>query len=877
MKNTIINEFYNIENDCNKIDNKQEDDNIVLGIDLGTSNSCVSIWKNNKLIIIPDEFGNNTIPSIVAFTNINTYIGNEAKNQKDINCSNVFYEVKRLIGKKINDEFILLEKNLLSYEISGDENDNVVLIANLLRKKKFTPEEISSKILMKLKNMSEKYLNCKINKAVITIPAYFNDAQRQATKDAGMIAGLDVIRLINEPTASSLAYGLLELSEKENKDINIIVYDFGGGTLDISVVGIDNGIFEVYGSTGNTHLGGVDFDNKLLKYCLKKFKKQNNIEFNFKINALSLQKLRLQCENVKKKLSLKLSSHIKINNFYDNIDMNIKITRSKLENICNDLLLLAIKPLDDILKICKKNISEIDQIILVGGMTKMPKIRENIKNFFTKEPNCSIDPNTAISCGAAIQGYILTHKDDPFSENITLLDVTALSLGIETTNGIMNFIIPRNTCIPVTKSKRFTCDTDNMTNVIIKIFEGERKLTKDNFFVGEFELSNIEPVIKGLQEIEVKFHIDINGIITVTAEDLKNKNGNKKEIIVTGNKKRLTIEQIEELILEAKNSEYNDKIEREKRQTYYEYCEIIKNIKLNLNANNINLKKNDIDSINQYLKEIEKWENENKYEILSYQDYEKKIKDIKERYPILTLHGNNNITFNDLTTNIDNATNLYDDNEEQQYANCEKNKKKINNDTQNSKQELLELCNNIENILSKIKGVSKNDIFDIRSYIDDTFLWININDNLTNEDINNRIVTINNMCNDIVNKFNIIINTNEEHIEYKLKYECLFIKYYSNNKLINKTLDWMMNNIYTEETLNIYEQKYKEIHNLYLKLYNKINKKNNKKIISKNKKKIKKIKYSLSKCKSFPLRKKLRNLIKRLIKINNSLGHTCFF
>ena len=559
--NNYINSCLNVnENNYNE-DKFNKDENIVVGIDLGTTNSCVGVWRNNNLEIIPDEFGNNTIPSFVGYTKVNKYVGINAKNQKELNPKNVFYEFKRLIGKKIN--AVENDKEFFNYDLVPDEENNVNVITDYGLV--ITPEELSSNILIKLKEMASKYLKNDIKKAVITVPAYFNDSQRQATKDAAKIAGLECIRIINEPTAAALTYGLLNksLSKKVNESINVIVYDLGGGTLDISLLTITDGLFEVKASVGNTHLGGIDFDNKIISYCINYFKKDNKIEKLDNLSSLSYQRLKRACENAKKILSVSLKTNIIVQNFYEDKDLILTLTRERLNYICKDLLILALKPLEDILESAELGKEDINEIILVGGMTRMPQIIDNVKKFFNgKEPNCSMNPDEVVAAGAAIQAFILSHDDDPFSENITLLDIIPLSLGIETIGGVMNFLVPRNTIIPITKKRIFTTDSDYDKSVVIKVYEGERKMTKDNFLVGEFELEGIEPAPRGIARIEVKFNIDINGIITVSAEDItdKDKLSVKKSITITGNKGRLKPEQINKLINEAREFEIKDRI-----------------------------------------------------------------------------------------------------------------------------------------------------------------------------------------------------------------------------------------------------------------------------------------------------------------------------
>ena len=549
----------------------KEKDRIVLGIDLGTSNSCVSVWRNNNLEIITDEnYNEKTIPSVVAFSNRTKYIGTEAKNQKDMNPKNVIYEIKRLMGKKKED--ILDDLEFITYDIDEDDSGNILVSPDINKKKKYTPEEISAMILIKLRQNATKYLGYEINEAIVSVPAYFNDSQKQATLDACEIAGINCLRIINEPTAAALAYGLMNMTMNIDKELTVIVYDLGGGTLDVSILTIINGLFEVKASVGNTRLGGSDFDVRMMSYCLNAFKTKYGYDTNnilHLLSPLSLQKLRTSCEKAKMNLSINLETIIYVNNFYDNHDLFIKVTRNMFNDICRDLFMLCLKSVDDALKSANLLKTNIDKVILVGGMTRVIQIRDNIKNYFGGlEPDCSIDPDIAVSMGAAIQGYIISHKDDPFSNTLTLLDVVSLSFGIETIGGIMNVLVPRNSVIPITKKRKYTTDDDYMTSVKIKIFEGERSMTKDNFFVGEFELSNLESMPRGHVKIEVKFNIDVNGIIRITAEDLDNTN-NVSGLTITGNKGRLNSQQIKDLVSEAKEEELMDIIEKKKKLMYY--------------------------------------------------------------------------------------------------------------------------------------------------------------------------------------------------------------------------------------------------------------------------------------------------------------------
>ena len=815
-----------------KMDSIRKGD-IIIGIDLGTSNSAVCVWRNNNYEIIPDEFGENTIPSIVAFTNKSRYIGYEAKNQRELNPKNVIFESKRLIGRKITDECVMNESEFLTYDISGTLDGNILLHTDV-QGKKYTPEEISAMILTKLKTMASEYMKEEITKAVITVPANFTDSQRQATKDAATIAGLECIRIINEPTAAAIAYGLYNRSlckTKEYKDINIIVYDFGGGTLDVSALNVSKGLFEVLASVGNTHLGGADFDQRLMRYSLHLFKKKHNINVLDDVPTLSIQKLRRSCENAKKILSSSMKSTIAVKDFYKGEDLYLTVTRDKFIELCRDLLLISMKPLDDVLKSANLSKYDIDEIILVGGMTRIPMIRENIKMFFDgKDPNCSINPDEAVAIGAGIEGYRLSHEDDPFSESVTLLDIVSLSLGVETIGGVMNTIIKRNTIIPVTKSKMYTTDSDFETSVLIKIFEGERKLTKDNYKVGEFELKGIEPAPRGSAKIQVKFNIDINGIITVTAKDTET--DSKTFITITGNKGRLSQEKIQKLVKEAKENELKDKIERLKKQYYYEIDDLCSNIRFNTNNNSFNVTDTEKARILEDICKIEKFLQEKMYMDHTEDEYKNIIEKLKKNYGILILKKS--------TDGLDSAkgimpeiqaTSIYGDDEDEDnedqikqiFEKIEEEELGIEKMAENGKQEIKQmrdtlknLCNDLFDVLtSKSLKIPEENIIELREIIDDTLLWTHINQKATKIDYKAKIDNINKKCEDMMKEYDenevfsydeLIPGTNS--LRDELEELCYLIKSSVDNNMmtidrenmitlenkIDNTLKWLIDN-----------------------------------------------------------------------------------
>jgi heat shock protein 1/8 len=751
-----------------KINDQDLDEDIIIGIDLGTTNSCVGIWRKNNLEIIPDKYGNRTIPSVVAFTNKTKYIGREAKKQIEVNTDNTYYEVKRLIGRKYDDETVINDLQFMTYKIDKDEEGNVVLISNLSsRNKTYTPEEISSIILMELKHMAEDYLKRSVNKAVITVPAYFNDSQRQATKDAATIAGLECVRIINEPTAAALAYGLEKSSVSKGKDINVIVYDLGGGTTDVSLLNISNGIFQVLGSAGNTHLGGADFDNRLISYSINQFKKKYEYSELTNLSSLSFQKLKQACEEAKKRLSETTKTTIAVKEFYDNKNLFITITREIFEKVCRDLFILCLKAVDDVLKSCEMDKNNIDEILLVGGATRMPLIRNNLKLFFGgKEPNTSINPDEVVAAGASIQGYILSHESDPFSENVVLLDVIPLSLGVEVIGGVMNVLIPRNSVIPIRRKRKYTTDSDYEKSVFVKVYEGERKMTKDNFLVGEFEFCGIEPAPRGNAQIEITFSVDVNGIINVSAIDLKN-NDNNKSISINSNKGRLSPEKIKELVEEASNAEIKDKIEREKLQYFYEIEDLCSNVQTNLNNDEFKLKDVDKTMVSEDIKKIMNWLEEKSYSDRTKKEYLKILSGLKKKYATLILkinHDYDNVKACGGDGIKIESTTIYgnEDDEESVYEELEDDELGIKNivdeetkkEIRRLREILVSLCYSVfEIISSETLKMEKDHITELKEYVDDILLWVHVKEKISISEYKQKIDELNKVCNEIVEKY----------------------------------------------------------------------------------------------------------------------------
>lgn len=607
----------------------QNQENVAIGIDLGTTYSAIAIFRNGQTDIIANNLGNRTTPSWVAFTESERLVGDSAKNQFAGNPSNTVFDAKRLMGRKFIDDSVQTNMKHWPYKVSCDKDGKPKINVNYMgEEKQFTPEEVSAMVLQYMKTTAEDYLGHPVKKAVITVPAYFNDAQRQSTKDAATIAGLDCLRIINEPTAAALAYGL---DKKTDKEQNVLIFDLGGGTFDVSVLTLDNGIFEVKATGGNTNLGGDDFDNELIKYVSNEFNKKNKCDMTS--NKRALARLKRAVETAKRSLSNTAVATVEVDALHDGIDCNVQLTRAKFESLCDRFFRECLTSVEQVLRDSKMSKSDIQEIILVGGSTRIPKVQDMLSSFFNgKELNKSVNPDEVVAAGAAVQAFVLNGGQDSKTNDILLLDVCPMTISIETAGGIATPMIARNSTIPTKKSQTFSTYADNQPAVDVKVYEGERKFVKDCRLLGSFLLSGIAPAPRGTPQLEITYDIDANSILQVSAVDKAS--GKSEKITITNEKGRLSKEEIERMVAEAEKFKDEDDKNAARIEAKNTLENLVYSCRNTVNDDKIKVSPEDKVAVESIVKEVEEWISNNSD--ASKEEYDAKVKKLEKVFhPIM--------------------------------------------------------------------------------------------------------------------------------------------------------------------------------------------------------------------------------------------------